>query len=52
MLMVLLLILFANNNSALFKYTSKIVSRTENDGRKGVRFMVRSKYLSNFWRTL
>ena len=41
-----------NNNSASFKFKTKIAGRTENDGTKNVKIRVPLKYLSNFWRTL
>ena len=41
-----------NNNSALFKFKTKIAGKTENDGTKNVKIMVQLKYLSNIWRTL
>ena len=41
-----------NNNSASFKFKTKIAARTGNDGRKNVEIRVPLKYLSNFWRTL
>ena len=41
-----------NNNSALFKFKTKIAGRIENNGTKDVKIMVPLKYLSNFWRTL
>ena len=40
------------NNSASFRFTTKIAGRTENDGTKNVKIRVPWKYLSNFWRTL
>ena len=42
----------ANNNSALFKFKTKIAGRTGNDGAKNVKIRVPLKYLSSFWRTL
>ena len=41
-----------NNNSALFKFITKIAGITGNDGTKSVKIRVPLKYLSNFWRTL
>ena len=41
-----------NNNSASFKFKTKIADRTENDGTKNVKIRIPLKYLSNFWRTL
>ena len=41
-----------NNNSATFKFKTKIASRTKNHGTKNVKIRVLLKYLSNFWRTL
>ena len=41
-----------NNNSALFRFQTKIARRTENDGTKHVRIRVPLKYLSNFWKLL
>ena len=40
------------NNSASFKFKTKIVGRTENNGTKDVKIRVPLKHLSNFWRTL
>ena len=40
------------NNSASFKYKTKITGRIENDGTKNVETRVPLKYLSNFRRTL
>ena len=37
-----------NNNSASFKYKTKIAGITENDGIKNVKIRVPLKYLSNF----
>ena len=37
-----------NNNSASFKFKTKIASRTENDGTKNVKIRVPLKYLGNF----
>ena len=42
----------ADNNSASFKFKTKIAGRTEDDGTKDVKMIVPLKYLSNFWRTL
>ena len=43
----------ANKNSSVsFKFKTKMVGRTENDGTKIVKTSVPLKYLSNFWRTL
>ena len=41
-----------NNNSALFKFKTKIAERIGNNGTKGVKIMVPLKHLSNFWRIL
>ena len=41
-----------DNNSASFKFKTKIAGRTENDGTKNVKIRVPLKYLSNFWRTV
>ena len=41
-----------NNNSALFKFKTKIARRTENDVTKNTKITVPLKYLINFWRTL
>ena len=41
-----------NNNSALFKFKTKIAGRTGNDGRNNVKIRILLKYLSNFWRAL
>ena len=41
-----------NNNSALFKFKTKIAGRTENGDTDNVKIRVLLKYLSNFWRTL
>ena len=41
-----------NNNSALFKFKTKIAGKTGNDGTKSVTIRLSLKYLSNFWRTL
>ena len=41
-----------NNNSALFKFKTKIAGRTENDVTKNTKITVPLKYLINFWRTL
>ena len=41
-----------NNDSASFKFKTKIAGRTENDGTKDVKIMVPLKYLINFWRSL
>ena len=41
-----------NNNSASFKFKTKLVGRSGNGGTKDVKIMVLLKYLSNFWRTL
>ena len=41
-----------NNNSASFKFKTKIAGRSGNDGTKNVKIRVPLKYLSNFWRTL
>ena len=41
-----------NNNSASFKFKTKIVDRTGNDGTKNVKIWLPLKYLSNLWRTL
>ena len=37
-----------NNNSASFKFKTKIAGRTEDDGTKNVKIRVPLKYLSNF----
>ena len=42
----------AADNSASFKFKQKIISKTGDDGTKGVEIMVPLKYFSNFWRTL
>ena len=41
-----------NNNSALFKFKTKIAGRIGDGGTKNVKIRVPLKYLSNFWRTL
>ena len=41
-----------NNNSSSFKFKTKIVGRTENDGTNNVKSRVPLKCLSNFWRAL
>ena len=41
-----------NNNSASFKFKTKIAGITGNDGTKSVKIRVSLKYWSNFWRTL
>ena len=41
-----------NNNSASFKFKTKLAGRIGNDGIKNVKIRVVLKYLSNFWRTL
>ena len=41
-----------NNNSASFKFKTKITGKTENDDTKNVKIRIPLKYLSNFWRTL
>ena len=41
-----------NNNSAPFKFKTKIADRIGNYSIKVVKIMVPLKYLSNFWRTL
>ena len=41
-----------DNNSASFKFKTKIAGRTENDGTKNVKIRVPLKYLSNVWRTV
>ena len=41
-----------NNNSASFKFKTKIAGRTRKDGAKNVKIRVLLKYLSNVWRTL
>ena len=41
-----------NNNSASFKYKTKITGSIENDGTKNVKIRVLLKYFTNFWRTL
>ena len=41
-----------NNSSASFKFKTKVVGRTGNDGTKNVKIRVPLKYFSNFWRTL
>ena len=41
-----------SNNSASFKFKTKIAGRTGNDGTKNVKIGVPLKYLSNFWKTL
>ena len=41
-----------NNNSASFKFQTKIAGRTENDCTKNVKIRVPLKYLSSFWRSL
>ena len=40
-----------NNNSALFKFKTKLAGRIGNNGTKNVK-RVTLKYLSNFWRAL
>ena len=40
------------NNSASFKFKTKMAGRTGNDGTKDVKIMVSLTYLSIFWRTL
>ena len=41
-----------NDNSASFKFKTKIADKTGNDGTKNVEIRVPLKYLSNFWRAL
>ena len=41
-----------DNNSASFKFKTKIADRIGNNGTKDVKIRVPLKYLSNFWRTL
>ena len=41
-----------NNNSASFKFRTKIAERIGNNGAKDVKIMISLNYLSNFWRTL
>ena len=41
-----------NNNSASFRFKTKIVARIGNNGTKDVKVMIPLKYFSNFWRTL
>ena len=41
-----------NNNSASFKFRTRIMGRTGNDGTKNVKIRVPLKYLSSSWRTL
>ena len=41
-----------DNNSASFKFKTKMAVRIGNDGAKNVEIMIALKYLSNFWRTL
>ena len=41
-----------DDNSASFKFKTKIADRRENDGTKHVKIRAPLKYLSNFWRTL
>ena len=41
-----------DNNSASFKFKTKLAGRTRNNGRKDVKIRVPLKYLTNFWRTL
>ena len=41
-----------NDNSASFKFKTKIAGRTEDDGTKSVKIRVPLKYLSNFWITV
>ena len=41
-----------DNNSASFKFKTKIAGRRRNDGTKNVKIRVPLNYLSNFWRTL
>ena len=41
-----------NNNSASFKFKTKIAGRIGNNGTKDVKIMVPLKYLSDFWKTL
>ena len=38
------------NNSASFKFKTKIVGRTGNNRTENVQIMVSLKYLNNFWR--
>ena len=38
------------NNSASFKFKTKIVGRADNNGTENVQIMVSLKYLNNFWR--
>ena len=41
-----------NNNTASFKFKTKIVGRTGKDETENVKIIVPLKYLSNFWRIL
>ena len=41
-----------NNNSASFRFKTKIVASIGNNGTKDVKVMIPLKYFSNFWRTL
>ena len=41
-----------NNNSGLFKFKTKMIDTTENDGTKNVKIRVPFRYLSKFWRNL
>ena len=41
-----------DNNSASFKFRTKIAGRTRNDDTKNVKIRVPLKYSSNFWITL
>ena len=38
-----------NNNTASFKFKTKIVGRTRKDETENVKIIVPLKYLSNFW---
>ena len=51
MIIVILLIdISDDNNTALHKFKQKITNQTGNNGMKNVEMMVKVKYLSNFWR--
>ena len=51
-MLLLLIFLHDNNNSALFKFKTKRAGRMGTNGGKDVKIRVPLKYLSNFWRTL
>ena len=52
MVLLQLLLIFLLIITALFKFKTKIVGRTRNNGTKSVTIRVPLKYLSNVWRTL